>query len=150
MRVVTVTKRQFDGVLYIALVATPSEDEAELATTVAIKQRFRPHVTLKALTPEEVLADKIPGWELTDDQAEIVFEEDEWSLLVKRLKKSIPVFTGHVAEVLAEVISNLKNAEKQAPAVALVDEEAGREGPGDLEALGMSEVLGGTVPPPGL
>lgn len=136
MRIVELNSEEFDKIFYRSLTSIPSADENELEISVRIKQIMKEISTPMTLSPEEVLAGTIPNRELVEDSCRMIFEEDEFALVCKKVKAAIPSFTGYVDELLHSTWMAVKNAEKY---VAVVPEEAATI----LEDITPDEAVGG-------
>lgn len=117
MRIVELNSEEFDKIFYRSLTSIPSADENELEISVRIKQIMKEISTPMTLSPEEVLAGTIPNRELVEDSCRMIFEEDEFALVCKKVKAAIPSFTGYVDELLHSTWMAVKNAEKYVAAV---------------------------------
>ena len=118
MRYISVTKDQFDDFLYPAYARVGSENEDELEISIRLKFKFRKIAKAEEISKERLAKAQAQGEKLyallkmTNENEEIVLEEDEHKLLLKRFRLALPSFADVAVEEVHEILNLLKDPPK--------------------------------------
>lgn len=121
MRNVEVTKDEYNDFLYPAVGGSTAKSEQELETALRVMKKINaPDVTTVLEVPADQLRAAeargqrlLPTRKLSAPKMELILEEDEWKLVVERLKAYIPQVTLLGAEALYNFLQKLVNADAE-------------------------------------
>lgn len=109
MRRFTLTREQFDRIVWVAYGLTTTDNESQLATSYEVGRKLR---SVSMPTGESAGGGALDMRSLDSEEVEFRLENDEWSHLVNRIKKAIPQFTGAAHKLLHETLEKVKGAEQ--------------------------------------
>lgn len=119
MRTIKLRKPQFDDLLYPACMTGPVENFDQLEVAMRLMAKLQdPALTEKEVISEDLLREyakarqkPVPQQQLREQEATFTFEEDEFKLLVSKVKEHIHRVNMVAAPDLYKLIKQLEAAE---------------------------------------
>ncbi len=112
MRTIRVNEMEFDKIFWGSFAATGAKNESELEIALRVLKKLKGVSLDKPLSKDEVAQGMIPNRKLIDEEAEFIFEEDEYGLVKDKLVVHLPNISLILADVFYGLLTRFKEAEK--------------------------------------
>ena len=124
MRVIRVSRQEFDLIIWKAFGNVGAKSEAELETATRTVKKLKDASSEVPLTSEErAQGFQVPGRSLSEEEIEFTFEEDEYNLVKNKLVEFLPNVALVLADVFHDLLVRFKDAESQEAQVVGISED---------------------------